>query len=234
MKSAFWALPAVAIAGLLTATPSQASLVKDIPLASACQGEVPVIVHDGMGMSLDFTQTGYVAQRAWLGDPSKLTLDSDRPLEQGSSVIFLRAISSLSFDGLPSTATTVLTTVLSGPDGSKVCQFPISYGGSSQPSYTSLRFSNNGANSPSLTREQGSFQQTVDTNNVEAGINANAVALGQDNPVVVKVNQFLEKVQAGQSQHSAAQELGIEWALIVELDRQGAGINLIPSDVVYL
>jgi hypothetical protein len=233
MKNSFWLLPLSSVAGMLIATPSQASLVQDTSLASACQGEVPVVVHDGMGMSLDFTQTSYVVQRAWLGDPSKVTLDSDRPLEQGSSVIFLRAISGLNFDGLPSTATTILTTVLSGTDGSKVCQFPISYA-SGQPSYTSLRFNNGDTVSQPSAGGQEDSQQIVDINNVQAGINANAIALGQENPVVIRVNQFIEKVRGGQSQRSAAQELGIEWPLIVELNRQGAETSPTASDVVYL
>ena len=88
---------AIAIPGLPLA--AQASLVKEAPIESVCRGDVPLVVHSGMGATVDFTQTGKIVQRAWLGDPSKVTLDADRPIEEGSNVLFLRRINGLNFDG---------------------------------------------------------------------------------------------------------------------------------------
>ena len=219
MKNTFW-LTVLAVASMTL--PAQASLVKDAELNAACDGNTPVVVHRGMGAAIDFTQTGYVVQRAWLGDPSRLTLDTDGPMEQGvTKVVYLRAIDGLSFDGLPSTSTTVLTARLAGPRGAKLCQFPVSYG-SGAPDYTSLRLSDDSAPTTPPQAKPRSLLAQVNLDNVEMGISVNAATLGQASPVVQRVNQFISKVRNGQSQRSAAQELGIEWALLIELERQGA------------
>lgn len=212
-----------------SALSAQAALVKDASLASACRGDVPVVVHSGMGAAIDFTQTGKVVQRAWLGDPSKVTLDTDRPLEAGSSVLFLRRIEGLDFSGLPATATTVLTTVLIEADGSEVCQFPISYS-SSAPTHTSLRLLPDsspatGSSTASAERNRPSLallrSASLNLDHVESGINLNAPALGESNQVVIKVRAFIARARAGGNQQSIAQEMGIEWPLLVELRRQG-------------
>ena len=225
---------------IVGATPVKASLVQEAALSDACQGDVPVIVHSGMGAVIDFSQTDQVVGRAWLGDPSKVTLDFDRPLGQGSRILYLRQISELNFDGLPATSTTVLTAVLMGTEESIVCQFPISYS-SAAPEYTSLRLTSElaaseGEAAPLRTHL---LTSTVNIDDVERGINANALALGQESPVVQRVNEFITKVREGQSQKSVAQELEIEWAIIVELSRQGASAipafseGFLTEDVVY-
>lgn len=214
------------------AMPAQASLVREASLAAACQGDVPVVVHSGMGTVIDFTQTEQSVQRAWLGDPSKVTLDFDRPLEGGSRVLFLRRISELDFAGLPATQTTMLTTVLTGADGNTVCQFPIAYGGG-VPEYTNLRITDESeAPTEETTRPRiNLLTSTVNIDDVERGINANADILGQDNPVVQRVNDFITRVRGGQSQQAVARELEIEWTLIVQLSRQGAETTPASEDV---
>ena len=219
-------LAAVAVAPF-TALSSQAALVKDSPIGAACRGEVPVVVHSGMGAAIDFTQTGKVVQRAWLGDPSKVTLDTDRPLEEGSNVIFLRRIEGLDFSGLPATSTTVLTTVLVSASGSEVCQFPVAYS-ASEPTHTSLRLLPEDLPSQSAVpterhRPSLSLLRSISLNldQVEAGINLNARTIGESNQVVIKVREFIARARAGENQQSIAREMGIEWPLLVELRRQG-------------
>ena len=216
---------AIAIPGLPLA--AQASLVKEAPLESVCSGDVPLVVHSGMGATVDFTQTGKIVQRAWLGDPSKVTLDADRPIEEGSSVLFLRRINGLNFDGLPSTASTVLTTVLVSTDGSEVCQIPVSYS-STLPSYTSLKLMPDAEPGASaIASGNGDLvarllqPSSVNLDEVEAGINANARSLGENNPVVIRVREFIAQARNGTEQKSTAQELEIEWPLVLELSRQG-------------
>ena len=220
MKRFFWPVVfALATQGL----PAQASLVREVGLDNACDGNTDIVVYEGMGAVLDFTQTNYVVQRAWLGDPSKLTLDTDGPMEQGATkVIYLRAINELSFAGLPSTATTVLTAGLRGPEGSMLCQFPISYG-SGNPTYTSTRMMDGSLPSTDSRTQTSTVQVNID--DVEAGINLNAATIGEDSPVVQRINSFITRVRSGQPQQSTAQELGIEWPLIIELERQGAASN---------
>ena len=210
--------------------PARASLVKEAALGPSCNGEVPITVYQGMGAVIDFTATNATVQRAWLGDPSRLTLDTDRPMEQGgSSVIYLRTIEALDFEGLPSTSTTVLTALVSGQSGiTRTCQFPISYSNGA-PEYTSLR----------LTVQEESeaapaLLATVDINSVEAGINSNATTLGEDSPVVIQVRDFIEKVREGKVQKIAAQELNIQWTLLEELERQGASTTGGYRQTVYL
>ena len=218
-----------AVASPLSALPSKASLMRDAPIESACRGEVPVVVHSGMGAAIDFTQIGKVVQRAWLGDPSKVTLDTDRPLEEGSSVLFLRRIEGLDFDGLPATSTTVLTTVIVDADSSEVCQFPVSYS-SDTPTFTSLRLlperspgtvtdiTPTQRNRPSLSLLRSA---SLNLDQVEAGINLNARTLGESSQVVIRVRKFLARARAGENQQSIAREMEIEWPLLLELRRQG-------------
>ena len=198
-------------------------------LGSACRGEVPVVVHSGMGAAIDFTQTGKVVQRAWLGDPSKVTLDTDRPLEEGSSVLFLRRIEGLDFDGLPATSTTVLTTVLVDAGGSEVCQFPVSYS-SNTPTYTSLRLlpgrspaTDSDTTPAERSRPSLALLRSLPLNldQVEVGINLNARSLGESSQVVIRVREFIARARAGENQQSIAREMEIEWPLLLELRRQG-------------
>ena len=209
--------------------PARASLVKEADLGSSCDGEVPVTVYQGMGAVIDFTETNSTVQRAWLGDPSRLTLDTDRPMEQGgSNVIYLRAIEALNFEGLPSTSTTVLTALISIQGSTRTCQFPISYSNAS-PEYTSLRLT--------IREERESapaLLATVDINNVEAGINSNATTLGENSPVVIQVRDFIRKVRGGKVQRIAAQELNIRWELLEELERQGVSTTGGYRQAVYL
>ncbi|MFK8185204.1 MAG: hypothetical protein AB8B99_17670 [Phormidesmis sp.] len=207
---------------------AQAALVKDSPLQSACRGNVPIVIHAGMGATIDFTQTGRVVQRAWLGDPSKLTLDTDRPMAEGSNVLFLRRIEDLDFDGLPSTGNTVLTTVLISSAGAEVCQFPLFYS-SDQPTFTSLRLlpdeSAPTLNEAAPIERNVSIarlrQSSVNLDQVAAGINLNALTLGEHNQVVIRIREFISRAKTGENQQSVAQEMAIEWALILELRRQG-------------
>lgn len=218
------------------AMPVQASLVREASLTAACQGEEPVVVHSGMGIAIDFTQTEQSVQRAWLGDPSKVTLDFDRPPEDGSRVLFLRRINELNFSGLPATQTTMLTTVLAGADGNMVCQFPIAYGSGGTPEYTSLRLSDE-SEAPSEETAQPRINlltSVVNIDDVERGINANATMLGSNNPVVQRVNLFIEKIREGQAQQSVARELEIEWPIIVQLSRQGASSTAASPEAVSI
>lgn len=235
MRKIIFGSISVLITSVVSTMPARASLVQDASLSTACQGDVPVVVHSGMGAVIDFTQTDQVVERAWLGDPSKVTLDFDRPLEGGSRVLFLRRISELSFDGLPATSTTLLTAVLAGAEGSTVCQFPVSYS-SSAPEYTNLRLNNEPEASTGERTEPRTdlLTSTVSIDDVERGIEANALVLGQDSPVVQRVNDFIGKVRGGEPQQSVAQELEIEWALILELSRQGARATATTPEAVSI
>ncbi len=95
-----------------------------------------LIVWSGTGLSLNFAGTGDRIVKAWLDDPSRLTLDFDSPLCgdrgqencAGASIIHLRRIGTLAFPRIPSTPTTLLTVVTEAPSGRKVYYFNLGYG----------------------------------------------------------------------------------------------------------
>lgn len=208
--------------------------MKDADLTAACDGSIPLVVYEGMGATLDFTSTGFTIQRAWLGDPSRLTLDTDIPMEEGgTSIIYLRAIERLDFDGLPTTATTVLTTRISNGSDIRVCQLPISYS-TGQPDYTSLRLNDSSLTQPETNVSQLLSSLVADIDHVEAGINLNATALGDDDPVILKAREFVQKVRDGERQQSVIQQLNIEWKLIKELERQGSASFNLYQGTIYL
>ena len=212
--------------------PAKASLVREAQLESVCVGEVPVTVFHGMGAALDFTGTDYVAQRAWLGDLSQVTFDTDVPLEQGpAKIIYLRSIERLSFEGLPSTPTTILTLRLSNSEGERLCQMPIAYS-SGEPDYTALRIVESNELEDETTAT--SLLARLDINHVENGTNYYAQTLGEDSPVVVRVRKFINEVRAGKVQRVVARELDIEWALLENLENQGAAVPASYQDAVSL
>ncbi len=105
--------------------------------AEGRSGTIPsLVVWSGTGLSLNFAGTGERVVRAWLDDPSRLTLDfdsppcSDRGRENcaGASIIHLRRIGTLAFPRIPSTPTTLLTVVTEAAGGRKVYYFNLGYG----------------------------------------------------------------------------------------------------------
>ena len=109
----------LALAGL--STPAWAQATRTISNRAARGDHAPVTVelHPGHGVTLNFRPVGAVVRRAWLDDPSQVTLDFDdtrcvavaAPGECAATVIHLRRIHPLSFPGLPTTETTTLTIV---------------------------------------------------------------------------------------------------------------------------
>ena len=122
---------------------SIASPSQKIPSAQAegKQGSLPVItLGPGYGVNISFLDTGDTIFRAWLDDPSKISVDFDRQLGQGgASIIHLKRINPLS---LPSVARsesggTLLTVVTQRGTSKRLYQFKISLAGTSK--YTLYR-----------------------------------------------------------------------------------------------
>lgn len=105
-------------------------LRQEVRLEAAQAGMVPITVWPGSGANLDFSRLGLRIYRAWLDDPSKLTIDFDAPLDAGGAqVVHLRRISGVAFQGLPSTPATLLSVVARDASGTAhLFQFPIAYG----------------------------------------------------------------------------------------------------------
>lgn len=101
-------------------------------------GAIPSLtVWSGTGLSLNFAATGERIVKAWLDDPSRLTLDfdacssasrQDGQCGEGATVIHLRRIGQIKFANLPPTPTTLLTVVTEGQGTRKVYYFSLNYG----------------------------------------------------------------------------------------------------------
>lgn len=146
-------------------------------------------VAPGYGLNINLIPTGEVVKKAWIDDPSRITLSFDGNLcqggteqqckNEGATVIHLRQIQPIAFPNLPSSpgGGTLLTLITEGSQGRKIYQFkimPIS----GTPKYTVLNVnSENPANTPLLRgrnvplmvnnlprrRSQNNFQQPQNT-----------------------------------------------------------------------
>lgn len=119
-------------------------------------------VAPGYGLNINLIPTGEVVKKAWIDDPSRITLSFDGNLcqaatdqqcnNEGATVIHLRQIQPIAFPNLPSSpgGGTLLTLITEGSQGRKIYQFkimPIS----GAPKYTVLNVkSENPANTPLL------------------------------------------------------------------------------------
>jgi hypothetical protein len=87
-------------------------------VARANAAEIPTIqLYPGHGTTINFRPSNERVQRLWLDDPSQVTVDfddvncrtQDKPCV--AQIVHLRRIKPLKFDGLPTTATPLLTIV---------------------------------------------------------------------------------------------------------------------------
>lgn len=192
-----------------------------------------ITVWSGSGTNIDFTRTGEVIYRAWLDDPSKLTIDFDGNLEGrrggGASLIHLRRVIGISFPHLPATQSTLLTVMTQSAAGRKVYLFNISYG-RGKPQYASVVVSPKGTN---LTGNgiQIANSRTANWQDVEQGLQQ-AVAQGlieANSPVTRRTQEFLAQVRNGIPVNRAIAQSNVSMALIVRLAEMGYTLTSITS-----
>jgi hypothetical protein len=120
--------------------------------AQGTTGEVVrVDVAPGVGLNISFISTGEIVKKAWIDDPSRITLSFDGNLcqaiaqgqecssESGATVVHLRQIRPIDFPDLLSSRSggTLLTLITEGAEGRKLYQFrvrPVL----KEPGYTTL------------------------------------------------------------------------------------------------
>ncbi|GAP99619.1 hypothetical protein [Leptolyngbya sp. NIES-2104] len=123
--------------------------------AQGITGEaISVDVAPGVGLNISFIQTGEFVKKAWIDDPSRITLSFDGTLcqtisqgqecssDQGATVVHLRQIRPIDFPDLPRSSTngTLLTLITEGTEGRKLYQFrvrPVAR----EPKYTTIAVS---------------------------------------------------------------------------------------------
>ncbi|KPQ32866.1 MAG: hypothetical protein HLUCCA11_20370 [Phormidesmis priestleyi Ana] len=206
---------------------------KDIAAQGAAQQKTPIAVEIGAGHTIDFSQTGQQVFRAWIGDGGRcLLLSPSSPLENGASIIYLRRISPCQqISGLPDVDETTLTLVTLSPAGdTHIYEFSIDYS-STGDSLTRLvpQSALDNELADSLARELASERlrsALLQPTAVAAGLAT--FNLGADNPVVSRVNAWLEAVDDGQNQQGAAQDVALDWRLLERLE--DIGRNQILTD----
>jgi hypothetical protein len=113
----------VPIALVSPAIPSYANSVRTITTEQANGSvdgkllEVPVA--KGFGVSIDFNETGERIYRVWMDDPSRIVFDTDSPISSdssgsvtaGATIIHLKQVNTIEFEGLPRTSSTLMTVV---------------------------------------------------------------------------------------------------------------------------
>lgn len=179
-----------------------------------------VEIYPGHGVTLNFRPTEDFVRRAWLDDPSQVTLDFDdgRCLttadECAATVIHLRRIHPLEFPGLPATATTTLTVVTDA----EVYAFQLAFPDSGSPSYRIVNIE------PEITPTQPiAIAGTPGAQLVEQGL---AVAqqrqlIAAGDPLWERVQAFLVQLKQGVSLSEATQATGISAALVFQLAELG-------------
>lgn len=164
---------------------------------------VTLEVAPGLGLNLNLISTGEVVKKAWIDDPSRITLSFDGNLcqpmsdnqsascsdEAGATVVHLRQIKPINFPALPRSKTgiTLLTLVAEGATGRKLYQFkvaPIA----GEPKYTTVTIVPNpekltpvapiGLLSPTPTAADSNTKVDNSQQSRQAIINANAASYG--------------------------------------------------------
>lgn len=180
-----------------------------------------ITVWSGSGTNIDFTQTGETIYRAWLDDPSRLTIDFDGNLDDGASLIHLRRVSGISFPNLPATQTTLLTVVTQSDYGRKVYLFNVGYG-RGEPQYASVVIAPEGTNLMENSLQMAD-SRTANWQDVERGLQQ-AVAQGlieSNSPVIRRTQEFLVRVRNGMPVTRAVTESNVSMALISRLAEMG-------------
>lgn len=204
------------------ALPSWAQGTRTVSIQAA-RGDANLItveLHPGHGVTLNFRPTEAFVQRAWLDDPSQVTLDFDdgRCLttaeDCAATVIHLRRIDPLEFPGLPATATTTLTVVTD----SEVYAFQLAFPDSGAPPYRIVNIA------PEITPTQPiAIAGTPGAQLVEQGL---AVAqqrqlITAGDPLWERIQAFLAQLKQGVSLSEATQAAGISAALVFQLAELG-------------
>ena len=205
-------LPLLAL--LAIAAPAKA---RNISTQAATQQKTPIAVEIGAGHTIDFSQTGEQVFRGWIGDGGRcLQLSPSSPLEEGASILYLRRITPCQqISGLPEVSQTTMTLVtLSLAGETNIYEFSIDYS----------------ATGDSLTRlVPGGVEQRevidrarlaqLDPVAVEAGLGR--FGLAPDSPVATRVQSWLDAVEDGQAQQTAARNISLDWALLQRLEEVG-------------
>ena len=123
----------------LAAAPQSSSLLRVLKTTTQGQSNqmhpIDVSLANGHGVTLSFLPSDQIITKAWLDNPSFVVLDGDGCLQglpgalncdgPGAKVLHLKRIKDLNIPGLPSTNTSLLTVITTGPDGGGIYLYRI-------------------------------------------------------------------------------------------------------------
>lgn len=188
---------------------------------------VTVELHPGHGVTLNFRPTGDFVQRAWLDDPSQVTLDFDDTRcavtseACAATVIHLRRIQPLSFPGLPATETTTLTVVTD----SDLYAFQLSFPDSGSPSYRIIHVQPEVALEPAISIADQSGAHLIEQGLVVA---QQRQLITAGDPLWERIQAFLGQLEQGIPLSAAARDAGISEALVFQLAELGQSVSMQP------
>lgn len=209
-------------------TPVQAQTRSDLAnsAVSATQQDslTTIELYPGHGVSLDFRPTQETIRKAWLDDPSQVTLDFDDAScqstnRQGScaaSVIHLRRIDRLKFPNLPATKTTLLTVM----SDRALYSFRLGFPNSGSPRYSALTIRRNRVTPISLAnRIQGRSGAEL----IEQGLQiaASRRLLSRQDALWNRLKSLITLVQSGVQVADAAKQVGVSQQLVARLIEMG-------------
>jgi hypothetical protein len=210
-------------------SPAWAQATRTISNRAARGDHTPVTVelHPGHGVTLNFRPVGAVIHRAWLDDPSQVTLDFDdtrcaavaAPGECAATMIHLRRIHPLSFPGLPTTEATTLTIVTDHD----VYIFQLAFPKSGAPTYSILAIQPDTQSPYATAILTTQIASPTGVRWVEQGLleaqRRNLVASGD--PLWERLQALLDLLKQGTPLTEAAQLAGVSEALVVRLAQMG-------------
>lgn len=181
-------------------------------------------LYAGHGVSLDFRPTHEAIRKAWLDDPSQVTLDFDdancqsvnRQNSCTASVIHLRRIQRLKFPNLPIAATTLLTVM----SDRNLYTFRLTFPNSGSPRYSAIAIQPNRITPTSVaTRIRGSSGAEL----IEQGLQVAAARrlISRRDVLWNRLKSLITLVRNGVQVADAARQVGVSQQLIARLVEMG-------------
>ncbi len=194
-------------------------------------------VAPGAGVNI-MVPPGEIIQKAWLDNPAFVTLDADGCMSglakkceanRPATVVHLKLIERLNFEGLPASFHSLLTLVSNGSGGSQVYLFKIHP--SDKVGYYTVQIIEQTA--PTVTR--GNLAPTISTTTLPSASTISIGGIERGIKVAVqrsllisgsqlwnRINDFLSRIKAGQSPEMAMRAAGISQDLVIKLQQLGS------------
>ena len=186
-------------------------------------------LYAGHGISVDFRPTRETIRKAWLDDPSQVTIDFDdancqnigRQSSCNASVIHLRQINRLKFPNLPATTTTLLTVMTDRT----LYSFRLVFPKSGNPRYSTLTIQPRRTSRTIATRVQGSSGAAL----IERGLQVAAERrlISRRNALWNRLETLIRLVRNGVYVADAARQVGVSQQLVARLVELGLKTQLV-------